>query len=117
MGSKYKDSINSNPGPATYSASDVLTKTSSQQVTISHAERGEPQNKMQKDLPGPADYEDQTSTFGQTQNAPTMVSRHEERLNSNPGPGQYNADASAIQARVGVSVSIGQAERQELWAD
>ena len=34
-----------------------------------------------------------------------------------PGPGQYEADASAIQANIGGSVRIGQAERQDLWKD
>ena len=46
-----------------------------------------------------------------------MASRHEERLNVNPGPGQYDADASKIRANIGGSIRIGQAERQDLWAE
>ena len=42
-----------------------------------------------------------------------MASRHEERLDSNPGPGQYNEQVSQLAA----SVRIGQAKRKALWAE
>ena len=86
MGSKQKTQMNSNPGPATYDHNVSLTKSSSQQVTITHAKRGELWNSQQKDLPGPGNYE-LKSTFGQTQNAPTMAGKSTERYNTNPGPG------------------------------
>ena len=35
----------------------------------------------------------------------------------NPGPGQYDADASKIRSDFAGSVKIGQAERKELWAE
>ena len=117
MGSKQKTQMNSNPGPATYDHTDSLTKSSSQQVTITHAKRGELWDSQQRDFPGPGNYENQKSTFGQTQNAPTMASRHQERLNSNPGPGQYNADSLTIKAEISGSVSMGQAKRQDLYAE
>ena len=43
--------------------------------------------------------------------APTMGAKLEEKVNSNPGPGQYDADASKIMAAQKGSVKIGQAER------
>ena len=49
--------------------------------------------------------------------APTMGAKFEEKVNSNPGPGQYDADASKIYMSVGGSVRIGQAERQDLWIE
>ena len=35
----------------------------------------------------------------------------------NPGPGQYDADASKIRSDVAGSVRIGQAERQDHWVE
>ena len=46
-----------------------------------------------------------------------MGARIEERYNANPGPGQYDADASKIRSDVAGSVRIGQAERQEMWVE
>ena len=46
-----------------------------------------------------------------------MGSKIDEKLSSNPGPGQYDADASKIRSDVAGSVRIGQAERTELWAE
>ena len=95
MGSKQKTQMNSNPGPADYDNDDKLIKVSSQKVTISHAQRSELWSEQNGgDIPGPGNYADQKSTFGQIQNAPTMASRHEERVNLNPGPGQYDSEAS-----------------------
>ena len=68
-------------------------------------------------MPGPGNYAEQKSTFGQTNNAPTMGARIEERYNANPGPGQYDADASKIRSDVAGSVRIGQAERQDHWVE
>ena len=45
-----------------------------------------------------------------------MGARIEEKYNMNPGPGQYDADASKIQSDAAGSVRIGQAERQELYS-
>ena len=49
--------------------------------------------------------------------APTMGAKYEEKVNSNPGPGQYDADAAKILQSVGGSVRIGQAERKDLWTE
>ena len=68
-------------------------------------------------MPGPGNYSELKSTFGQTHNAPTMGAKIEERINSNPGPGQYDADASKIRSDVAGSVRIGQAERKEMWVE
>ena len=46
-----------------------------------------------------------------------MGARIEERYNANPGPGQYDADASKIRSDVAGSVRIGQAERQDHWVE
>ena len=46
-----------------------------------------------------------------------MGSKIDERLNSNPGPGQYDADASKIRQDMGGSVRIGQAERTDVWME
>ena len=68
-------------------------------------------------MPGPGNYAEQKSTFGQTHNAPTMGAKIEERYTANPGPGQYDADASKIRSDVAGSVRIGQAERQDHWVE
>ena len=46
-----------------------------------------------------------------------MGARIEERVNMNPGPGQYDADSSKIRSDVAGSVRIGQAERTEMWVE
>ena len=46
-----------------------------------------------------------------------MGAKIEEKISSNPGPGQYDADASKIRQDVTGSVRIGQAERKELWVE
>ena len=46
-----------------------------------------------------------------------MGSKIEEKMSSNPGPGQYDADASKIRQDAAGSVRIGQAERKELWVE
>ena len=47
-----------------------------------------------------------------------MGARIEEKVSmSNPGPGQYDADASKIRQNVAGSVRIGQAERKEMWIE
>ena len=46
-----------------------------------------------------------------------MGARIEERYNMNPGPGQYDGDASKIRSDVAGSIRIGQAERQDLWLE
>ena len=42
-----------------------------------------------------------------------MGARIEERVNSNPGPGQYDAQVQQVAA----SVRIGHAKRKALWAE
>ena len=119
MGSKQKASFaNSNPGPGQYESNETITKMSVKQVAINHASRQELWAEQKgAQMPGPGNYADQKSTFGQTHNAPTMGARIEEKVNMNPGPGQYNADASKIRSDVAGSVRIGQAERQDHWVE
>ena len=40
-----------------------------------------------------------------------------EKVSSNPGPGQYDADASKIRSDMAGSVKIGLAERKEMWVE
>ena len=96
-----------------------MIKTSVQTATLNQGETYELWTDHNKgaDVPGPGKYSEQTSTFGQTHNAPTMGARIEERYNQNPGPGQYDADASRIRSDVAGAVRIGQAERQDLWSE
>ena len=76
-----------------------MIKTSARGVAISQAERTELWVEQRgSDMPGPGNYAESKSTFGQTHMAPTMGAKFEEKVNSNPGPGQYDADASKIQA-------------------
>ena len=96
------------PGPGDYDASDKMTKTSARGIAISQAERTEMWvEKSGADAPGPGNYGELKSTFGQTHMAPTMGAKFEEKVNSNPGPGQYDADASKIMAAQKGSVKIG----------
>ena len=102
------------PGPGDYDTSnDQMTKISARGVAISQAERKELwiEQRGGADMPGPGNYTEQRSTFGQTNNAFTMGAKFDEKVNSNPGPGQYDADASKIMAAQKGSVKIGQAER------
>ena len=46
-----------------------------------------------------------------------MGSKREEKLNQNPGPGQYDNDASKLKPNASGSVRIGSAKRQELWSE
>ena len=90
MGSKVKASTNMNPGPGQYEQDDAAIKTSVKTVIINQSERQELwADEGMDEFPGPGNYADAKSTFGQTHNAPTMGARIEERVNSNPGPGQY----------------------------
>ena len=67
-------------------------------------------------MPGPGNYAEK-STFGEKDKGPSIAIRLEEKIRQGPGPGQYEADASAIQASIGGSVKIGQAERKDLWTE
>ena len=44
-----------------------------------------------------------------------MGSKYKADVNSNPGPGQYDNDASKLRPKTGASVRIGSAKRKELW--
>ena len=50
----------------------------------------------QTDAPGPGNYSDQTKTIGKAVLGGHMGAKIEEKISSNPGPGQYDADASKI---------------------
>ena len=90
MGQRVKTTVNLNPGPGQYDADDKAIKTSVQTAVINKGERHELWTEHNaSEAPGPGNYADAKSTFGQTHNAPTMGARIEERVNSNPGPGQY----------------------------
>ena len=88
MGQRVRTTINMIPGPGQYDSNDIAVKTSVQTATINQAERQDLWSEQKgADMPGPGNYTDQKSTFGQTHNAPTMGARIEERINMNPGPG------------------------------
>ena len=96
------------PGPADYDANEMMIKTSARGVAISQAERNELwTEKSAANIPGPGYYSEQKSTFGQANGGPTMGARIEEKISSNPGPGQYDQEL----IKNGASVRIGQAER------
>ena len=44
-----------------------------------------------------------------------MGSKYKAEVNYNPGPGQYDNDASKLKPKTGGSVTIGSAKRKELW--
>ena len=44
-----------------------------------------------------------------------MGSKYKAEVNYNPGPGQYDNDASKLKPKTGGSVRIGSAKRKELW--
>jgi hypothetical protein len=47
----------------------------------------------------------------------TMGEKRQEKVSSNPGPGEYDQDASKVlQSKMG-SVRIGTAERKDIWID
>ena len=88
MGQRIKTTVNVNPGPGQYEQNDEAIKTSSRTVVINQSERQDLWGEEATDeFPGPGNYSEIKSTFGQTQNAPTMGVRIEEKVNSNPGPG------------------------------
>ena len=46
-----------------------------------------------------------------------MGEKRQEKVSQNPGPGEYDQDASKIlQSKMG-SVRIGTAERKDIWED
>ena len=81
-----------NPGPGEYDQNDAAIKTSVKTVIINQSERQDLWDEdVLDEFPGPGNYAEAKSTFGQTSNAPSIAFRHRERINSNPGPGQYDA--------------------------
>ena len=46
-----------------------------------------------------------------------MGGKYREERNFNPGPGQYDNDASKIKAKTGASVRIGSAKREDLFKE
>ena len=106
--------MNANPGPGQYEYEDKAIKQSAQLGIINQSERQELWiEENTSEFPGPGNYAEVKSTFGQTHNAPSIAFRHEEKFNSNPGPGQYQVEESQVAA----SVRIGHAKRKALWAE
>ena len=65
MGTKLIEKVSSNPGPGQYESNDMITKTSTQQVAISQAERTDLWvEKNGAEMPGPGIYSELKSTFG-----------------------------------------------------
>ena len=73
----------------------------------------EEQIKNGESLPGPGGYLEDTSTL-KSKNI-TIGVRREEKVSSNPGPGEYDQDASKIVMAGHGSVRIGTAERKDIW--
>ena len=46
-----------------------------------------------------------------------MGGKYKEERNYNPGPGQYDNDASNLKPKLGASVRIGSAKRPELFGE
>ena len=46
-----------------------------------------------------------------------MGGKYKEERNMNPGPGQYDNDASKLKPKTGASVRIGSAKREELFRE
>ena len=46
-----------------------------------------------------------------------MGSKYKPERNMNPGPGEYDADASKLRPKTGGSVRMGSEARKDLWAD
>ena len=47
-------------------------------------------------MPGPGNYTEKPSTFGTTKGAASMGSKYKPERNYNPGPGEYDNDASKL---------------------
>ena len=47
----------------------------------------------------------------------TMGEKRQEKVSQNPGPGEYDQDASKILHSKMGSVRIGTAERKDIWED
>ena len=44
-----------------------------------------------------------------------MGGKYKEEYNMNPGPGQYDNDASKLKPKLGASARIGSAKREDIW--
>ena len=85
MGARIEERFNSNPGPGQY---ETKVSQIANSVRIGQAKRKALwAEQEQSDQPGPGNYAEQKSTFGQTHNAPTMGAKIEEKISMNPGPG------------------------------
>ena len=116
---KYNIKPESKPGPGEYEqdASKNL-RANSASVRIGTAPRKdiwEDQVKASVAQPGPGGYIENTSTLN-TKGA-TIGLPKEERYNANPGPGQYENDASKNLRSNQASVRIGTAPRKDIWED
>ena len=45
---------------------------------------------MRKEVPGPGNYQENTSSFSQIKGNANMGSKYRDNVNKNPGPGQYD---------------------------
>ena len=108
--SARKTSKNSNPGPGQYSEHGRnMTHTKSASVQFGSTNRPDLWKKEVKgDVPGPGGYEDETNTFGKAvKGGASMGSKYKPSRNLNPGPGQYDADPSRVNANNHGSMRIG----------
>lgn len=109
MGSKYKAETNLNPGPGQYDADPNKNKRQAPNTKVSQAQRQDLwADQSRQDLPGPGNYAVEASSFKDSRGgANNMGSKYKPEVNMNPGPGQYDADASKILNRTQGSVRIG----------
>ena len=71
---------------------------------------------MRGDVPGPGNYQENTSSFAQTKGVANMGSKYREEVNFNPGPGQYEQALNDMSNNQSSSVTIGtQKIREDLF--
>ena len=112
IGVRREDKIENVPGPGEYDqeASKIL-RTNQGSVRIGTAPRQdifEEQLKVGSTLPGPGGYEEKSTL--KSGNI-TIGVRREDKIESVPGPGEYDQDASKIIRTNQGSVRIGTAPR------
>lgn len=110
FGSKQQEKYTNYPGPGEYDNNLVQTNTT---VKIGSSTRGDIVNKDSHNIPGPGLYSDETGTFGKEGVKYSMGQRGSDKINTNPGPGEYDTD-HAVLKETNTSVRFGSSTRGDI---
>ena len=116
MGSKYKPTVSSTPGPGQY-ADEQNYYAKGKSSKIGSTSRPDIwRNESKNDAPGPGNYMETLGTFGKNvKGLATMGSKHKSVQNLTPGPGSYDAGAHKTMRPTSSYGKIGTTKKPDLW--